>query len=113
MIIRGYDAISVAHELYLPLGKYSEQSHPGFRLDLSVDEAHQLASQDQNLIFLEIDLQKLSLDQLLRLSSVLGAELGKTCTQVRDYFAVQGDDDRAAIFDALSKRWAELRSKSH
>ena len=113
MIIRGYDAISAAKELKLPLGKYSEESHPKFRLDLSVEEAYNLASRDQNLIFLELDIPNLSLEQLLKLSAALGAEHGKTCTQVRDKFDFDGDDDRAAIFDAIALRWAEVKSKSH
>jgi len=113
MIIRGYDAISAAKELRLPLGKYSEQHYRGFRLDLSIEEAYQLASHDQNLIFLQLDIGSLSHEQLLKLSAALGAEMGKTCLQVRDKFDLDGDDDRAAIFDALAQRWAELKSKSH
>jgi hypothetical protein len=113
MIIRGYDAISAAKELKLPLGKYSEQSYRGFRLDLSIEEAFRLAEQDQNLIFIELDIPNLSLEQLLKLSAALGAEPGKSCTQVRDKFEFDGDDDRAAIFDAVAKRWSELKSKSH
>jgi hypothetical protein len=113
MFIRGYDAISAAKELKMPLGKYSEESYRGFRLDLSVEEAYQLATRDQNLIFVELDIQNLSLEQLLKLSAALGAEPGKSCTQVRDKFEFEGDDDRAAIFDAIAKRWSELKSKSH
>ena len=113
MIIRGYDAISVAKELKMSLGKYSEQSYRGFRLDLSIAEAHNLAGQDQNLIFIELDIPNLSLEQLLKLSAALGAEPGKSCTQVRDKFEFEGDDDRAAIFDAVAQRWSELKSKSH
>ncbi|MGA2936927.1 MAG: hypothetical protein ABSF52_07500 [Syntrophobacteraceae bacterium] len=113
MIIRGYDAISAAKELKLPLGKYSEQSYRGFRLDLSIEEAFRLAEQDQNLIFIELDIPNLSLEQLLKLSAALGAEPGKSCTQVRDKFEFEGDDDRAALFDAVAKRWSELKSKSH
>jgi hypothetical protein len=113
MIIRGYDAISAAKELKLPLGKYSEEAHLGFRLDLSPEEAYNLAGQDQNLIFLNLDIPKLSLEQLLKLSAALGAKPGSTCTQVRDKFEFEGDDDRAAIFDAIARRWAELKSLSH
>ena len=113
MIIRGYDAISAAKELRLPLGKYSEQHYRGFRLDLSIKEAYQLASRDQNLIFLELDIRNLSYEEILKLSAALGAEPGKTCIQVRDKFELDGDDDRAAIFDALAQRWAELKSKFH
>ena len=113
MIIRGYDAISAAQELKLPLGKYSEESYKGFRLDLSVDEAYQLASRDQNLIFLELDIRRLSYEELLKLASALGAETGKSCLQVRDKFENEGDDDRAEIFNALAQRWTELKSKSH
>jgi len=113
MIIRGYDAISAAKELRLPLGKYSEQSYRGFRLDLSVEEAYRLAGRDQNLIFLEIDIRNLSLEQLLKLSAALGAERGETCAQLKDRFDFEGDDDRAAIFEAVARRWAELKSKSH
>ena len=57
MIIRGYDAINAAQELKMPLGKYSEQSYRGFRLDLTVDKAARLANADQNLIFLELDVK--------------------------------------------------------
>ncbi len=113
MTIRGYDAISAAEKLKLPLGKYSEESYRGFRLDLSIEEAYQLAGRDQNLIFLELDIQNLTLEQLLKLSAALGAEPGNSCTQVRDKFDIEGDDDRAAIFDAVAKRWSELKSKSH
>ena len=113
MIIRGYDAINAAKELKMPLGKYSEESYRGFRLDLSIEEAFRLAEQDQNLIFIELDIPNLSLEQLLKLSAALGAEPGKSCTQVRDKFESEGDDDRAAIFDAVAQRWRELKSKSH
>jgi hypothetical protein len=113
MIIRGYDAISAAKELKLPLGKYSEQSYRGFRLDLSIEEAYRLAGQDQNLIFIDLEIPNLSLEQLLKLSAALGAETGRSCTQVRDKFEFEGDDDRAAIFDAVAQRWSELKSKSH
>lgn len=113
MIIRGFDAISAAKELRLPLGKYSEKSYRGFRLDLSVEEAYRLASRDQNLIFLDLDIQNLSIEQLLKLSEALGAEGGKTCIQLRDQFEFEGDDDRAAIFDALAKRWAALKAGAH
>jgi len=113
MIIRGYDAISAAKELQLSLGKYGEESHPRFRLDLSIEEASDLASRDQNLIFLDLDIPNLSLEQLLKLSAALGAQPGKTCTQVRDKFEFDGDDDRADIFDAIALRWAELKSKLH
>ncbi len=113
MIIRGYDAISAAKELKMPLGKYSEQSYRGFRLDLSIEEAYRLAGQDQNLIFIELDIPNLSLEQLLKLSAALGAEPGNSCIQVRDKFEIEGDDDRAAIFDAVAQRWRELKSKSH
>ena len=111
--IRGYDAISAAKELKLPLGKYSEESYRGFRLDLSVEEAYRLASEDQNLIFLELDIPNLSFEQLLKLAEAMGAEPGRSCTQVREKFQFEGDDDRAEIFDAIDKRWAELKSKSH
>jgi len=113
MIIRGYDAISAAQELEIPLGKYSEESYRGFRLDLTVEEADRLASVDQNLIFLELDIEKLSLEQLLKLSAALGAKPGETCIRVRDKFEFDGDDDKAAVFEAIAKRWSELKSKSH
>ncbi len=113
MTIRGYDAISAAKELKLPLGKYSEEFHRGFRLDLTVEEAYRLAGQDQNLIFIELDIPNLSFEQLLKLSAALGAEPGKSCIQVKDKFELEGDDDRADIFDAIAKRWSELKSKSH
>lgn len=113
MIIRGYDAISAAKELKMPLGKYSEQSYRGFRLDLSIEEAARLALADQNLIFLDLDVQDLSVDQLLKLAAALGAKPGQSCAQVRDNFQIDGDDDRAALFDAIDKRWNELKSKSH
>ncbi len=113
MIIRGYDAINAAKELKMPLGKYSEESYRGFRLDLSIEEAYRLADHDQNLIFLELDIPNLSLEQLLKVSAALGAEPGKSCTQVRDKFELEGDDDRASIFEAIAKRWSQLKSKSH
>ena len=113
MIIRGFDAISAAEKLRLPLGKYSEKSYRGFRLDLSVEEAYRLASRDQNLIFLDLDIQNLSIEQLLKLSVALGAEDGKSCIQLRDQFESEGDDDRAEIFDALAKRWAVLKAGAH
>jgi hypothetical protein len=113
MTIRGYDAISAAKELEMPLGKYSEKSYRGFRLDLSIEEAAQLASTDENLIFLELDIQKLSLEQLLKLSAALGAKPGQSCAQVRSKYESDGDDDRAALFDAIDKRWSELKSNSH
>jgi hypothetical protein len=40
MLIRGYDAISAAKELEMPLGKYSEKSYPGFKLGLSIEVTH-------------------------------------------------------------------------
>lgn len=113
MIIRGYDAISAAKELEMPLGKYSEKSYPGFEFDLSIEVAARLASEDQNLIFLELDISNLSLEQLLKLSAALGAEPGQSCVQVKDKFEFEGDDDRAAIFEAIAKRWSELKSRSH
>ncbi len=113
MIIRGYDAISAAKELNIPLGKYSEESYRGFRLDLSIEQAAQLASADQNLIFLELDIQSLSVEQLLKLAAALGAKPGESCAHVRDKFEFEGDDDRAAIFEAIAERWSELKSKSH
>ncbi len=113
MTIRGYDAISAAKELSMPLGKYSEGSYRGFRLDLSIEEAARLASRDQNLIFLEIDIRNLSQEQLLKLSAALGARPGESCVQVRDKFEFEGDDDRAEIFEAIARRWSELKAKSH
>jgi len=113
MIIRGYDAISAAKELKMPLGKYSEESYPGFKLDLSIEAAAQLAGVDQNLIFLELEIQNLSVELLLKLAAALGAKPGESCVQVRDKFEFDGDDDRAAIFEAIAKRWSELKSKSH
>jgi len=113
MIIRGYDAISAAQQLEMPLGKYSEASYKGFRLDLSLDEAAKLASADQNLIFLELDIKNLSLEQLLKLAAALGANPGESCNSVRDKFDSEGDDDRAAVFEAIAKRWSELKSRSH
>jgi hypothetical protein len=113
MIIRGYEAINAARELEMPLGKYSEESCRGFRLDLTADEAARLASADQNLIFLELDIQRLTLEQLLKLAAALGAKPGESCAMVRDKFEVEGDDDMAVLFEAVAKRWSELKSKSH
>ena len=113
MIIREYDAITAAKELKMPLEKYSEESYRGFRLDLSIQEAIQLAGEDQNLIFFELDIQDLSPDRLLALAAALGAKPGESCAQLKDRFEFDGDDDRAAMFDAIAKRWAELKSKSH
>ncbi len=113
MIIRGYDAISAAKELNLSLGKYSGESNRGFRLDLSIEEADELASQDQNLIFLDLDIQRLSIEQLMLLSAALGGKPWKSFAQLRDEFEDEGDDDRAEIFDAIEKRWVQLKSKAH
>ena len=113
MIIRGYDAISAAKELDLPLGKYSEQSNRGFRLDLSIEEADEIAVEDQNLIFLDLRVQNLTVEQLVTLALALGGERGRSYSEIRDRFAREGDDDRAEIFGAIAKRWADLKSKSH
>lgn len=113
MIIRGYDAISAAKGLDLPLGKYSEESNRGFRLDLSVEEADELAVVDQNLIFLDLNIHGLTVEELLTLSLALGGEPGKSFREISERFALEGDDDRAEIFLALDGRWADLKSKSH
>ncbi len=113
MIIRGYDAINAARNLKRPLGKYSEESHRGFRLDLSIEEADRLASEDQNLIFLDLDVQRLGIEELFMLSDALGGEHDKSFAQLRDMYIQQGDDDRAEIFDDMAQRWSQLKSKSH
>ena len=113
VIIRGYDAINAAKNLKRPLGKYSEESHRGFRMDLTVEEADKLASEDENLIFLDVDVQKLGMEELLTLSAALGGGQGKSFAQLRDMCIQQGDDDRAAIFDDMAVRWSQLKSKSH
>ncbi|MFZ2446162.1 MAG: hypothetical protein WAW37_07390 [Syntrophobacteraceae bacterium] len=113
MTIRGYDAISVAKELHLPLGKYSGESSRGFRLDLSVEEADELATIDENLIFLDLDISGLKMEELVALSVSLGGEPGQSFTGLRNKFDALGDDDRAEIFDAMAKRWSELKARSH
>ncbi len=113
MTIRGYDAISAAKQLDRQLGKYSGESSRGFRLDLSVDEANQLATIDENLIFLELDIDSLKMEELVALSVALGGEPGQSFMELRDKFDMEGDDDRAEIFDAMAKRWSELKARSH
>ena len=71
MTIRGFDAISAAKELHLLLGKYSEQSHRGFRLDVSVEDADELAVMDENLIFIDLDIDSLDMEGLAALSVAL------------------------------------------
>jgi hypothetical protein len=97
----------------LPLGKYSEESNRGFRLDLSVEEADALAGMDQNLIFLDLDMRRLNVEQLIALSVSLGGEPGESFKRLSNKFTREGDDDRAEIFEAMAKRWAELKMKSH
>ena len=113
MTIRGFDAISVAKELRLLLGKYSGESSKGFRMDLSVEEADELATVDENLIFLELDVNDLNIEELITLSVALGGEPGQSFSELRDRFDADGDDDRADVFNAMSKRWSELKFKSH
>lgn len=113
MTIRGFDAISAARRLDLPLGKYSGEASRGLRLDLSAEEAAKLASMDENLIFLELDISKLKMEELVALSVALGGEPGQSFVKLRDKFGSEGDDDKAAIFDAMSKRWSELKARSH
>jgi hypothetical protein len=113
MTIRGFDAISAARELHLVLGKYSGDASRGFRLDLSVEEADKLAVVDENLIFLELDISRLAMEELVALSVALGGEPGESFSELRNRSEKQGDDDRAAIFDAMAARWAELKSRSH
>ncbi len=113
MIIRGFDAISAAKHLHMPLGKYSEQSHTGFRLDLSIKEADDLAIVDQNLIFLDLDISRLTVEELVALSVALGGKPGESFNELRDRFEMEGDDDRAEIFEAMARRWSELKLKSH
>lgn len=113
MTIRGHDAISAAKELHLPLGKYSEESHRGFRLDLSLKEAHKLAAIDENLIFLDLDIDRLDIQALAALSIALGGKPGQSFLQLRDEFDLEGDDDRADIFEAMARRWSALKLKLH
>jgi len=113
MTLRGYDAISAAKNLGMPLGKYSEKSSRGFRLDLSVDEARSLAAMDENLIFLDLDVGRLAMEELISLSIALGGGPNESFAKLRDRFDREGDDDRAAIFGAMAKRWSELKSSSH
>ncbi len=113
MTIRGFDAISAAKRLDLPLGKYSAEDSRGFRLDLSVEEADELATIDENLIFLELDISRLKMEELVALSVALGGETGQSFAELRDKFESEGDDDRASVFDAMSTRWSELKARSH
>ncbi len=113
MTIRGFDAISAAKRLELPLGKYSAEASRGFRLDLSVEEADKLATIDENLIFLELDISRLTMEELVTLSVALGGEPGQSFAKLRDRFESEGDDDRAAVFDAMRARWLELKARSH
>jgi hypothetical protein len=113
MTIRGFDAINAAKQLHLPLGKYSEESHRGFRLDLSVEEARILAAMDENLIFLDLDINRLDMEGLLALSIALGGRPGQSLLELRNNFDLEGDDDRADIFDAMAKRWSALKLRSH
>lgn len=113
MTIRGYDAISAAKELHLPLGKYSAESARGFRLDLSVEEADELAAMDENLIFLDLDIGRLNVSELIALSIALGGEPGESFKAVGERFEMDGDDDRADIFRAMATRWSELKARSH
>ncbi len=113
MTIRGFDAISAAKELHRMLGKYSGDASRGFRLDLSVEEADELAAVDENLIFLDLDISGLEMEELVALSVGLGGEPGRSFSELRDKFEQEGDDDRAAIFDAMARRWAALKSRSH
>jgi len=113
MTIRGFDAINVAKELNLFLGKYSGESSKGFRMDLSVEEADALASMDENLIFLELDISSLSMEELVSLSVALGGEPGQSFLELQQKFDSEGDDDRAEVFDAMAKRWSEIKARSH
>ncbi|MEN6441300.1 MAG: hypothetical protein ABFD97_22255 [Syntrophobacter sp.] len=113
MTIRGFDAINVAKELHLLLGKYSGESSRGFRLDLSVEEADDLALVDENLIFLELEIGGLGIEELVMLSVALGGEPGQSFSDLRDRFNSLGDDDRAEIFDAMARKWSALKIRSH
>ncbi len=113
MVLHGYDAIKAAKQLNLPLGKYSEESNRGFRLDLSIEEADDLAFEDQNLIFLDLDISRLGTDELINLAVSLGGIPGQSFSELRGLFEREGDDDRAEIFKAMENRWSELRSMSH
>ncbi|MCE5334946.1 MAG: hypothetical protein LLG06_10180 [Desulfobacteraceae bacterium] len=113
MILRGYDAINTAKGLHLLLGKYSGESSRGFRLDVTVEEAGELAAMDQNLIFLDLNIERLSVDELVALSLALGGKPGQSFRQLRDRFAREGDDDRAAAYEAMMKRWTELKLRAN
>lgn len=113
MTIRGFDAISAARQLHLPLGKYSAESHRGFRLDLSIEEADRLAVLDENLIYLDLDINRLDMEGLIALSIALGGKHGQSFQELRDKFDLEGDDDRADVFEAMARRWSALKLKSH
>ncbi len=113
MVLHGYDAIKAAKQLNLPLGKYSEDSNRGFRLDLSIEEANALAFEDQNLIFLDLGINRLGTDELTDLAVSLGGKPGQSFNELRAIFEREGDDDRAEIFKAMENRWSELRTMSH
>jgi hypothetical protein len=82
-------------------------------LDLSVEEADRLAGMDENLIFLDLDVSSLKMEELVALSVALGGKPGQSFTELRDRFDIEGDDDKADIFDAMARRWSALKSKSH
>ncbi len=113
MTLRGFDAINAAKELHLLLGKYSAESSRGFRLDLSVEEADNLALVDENLIFLELDIGNLGIEELVMLSVALGGEPGQSFPELRDRFSRMGDDDKAEIFDTMARKWNDLKTRSH
>lgn len=113
MTIRGFDAISVARELELLLWKYSGESSRGFRMDLTVDEADELATIDENLIFLELDINRLKMEELVALSIGLGGEPGQSFMDLKDRFEQEGDDDKAEIFELMARRWSALKLRSH
>lgn len=113
MTIRGYDAFRAAKELRMPLGKYSEKSHLGSRLDLSVEDTDELAVVDEDLVFLNLDINSLGMDELIALSIALGGEPGQSLPELRDQYEQGGDDDRADVFDTMARRWSALKLKSH
>jgi hypothetical protein len=68
---------------------------------------------DENLIFLDLEISGLNMEELVALSIALGGKPGQSFLELRDRFDLEGDDDRADIFDAMARRWSALKSKSH
>lgn len=113
MIIRGYDAISVAEKLNIPLSKYADPDEHDFRTDLSVEEAKRIAGKDENFIFVDLDIYKLTREQLVELASALGRLPDETFGSARERFDEEGEDDRAEVFCEIAERWTDVNPRIH